>query len=126
MFQKQFNVGCKKKLLGLGDVCSFISIVYVKAWFEAPCPIQAPVQDLNFLKNLISLLTGSKNPEKMLLNKDRKLITPLFNNLDNTDTAFNIGIQQQYVIFALLRINGIIRPENIDLAPPDYRIHPYN
>ncbi|KAK0073134.1 hypothetical protein PV325_010222, partial [Microctonus aethiopoides] len=70
------------------------------------------------------VLTGSKNPEKMLLNKDRKLITPLFNNLDNTDTAFNIGIQQQYVIFALLRINGIIRPENIDLAPPDYRIHP--
>lgn len=54
MFQKQFNVGSKKELRGLGDVCSFISIVYVKAWFEAPCPIKAPVQDLNFLKSLIS------------------------------------------------------------------------
>lgn len=48
MFQKQFNVGSKKDLLGLGDVCIFISIVYVKAWFEAPCSIKAPVQDLNF------------------------------------------------------------------------------
>ncbi|CAH1109857.1 unnamed protein product [Psylliodes chrysocephalus] len=53
-FQNQFNVGSKKDLLRLGDVCSFISIVYVKALFEATSPIKAPVQDLNFLKNLIN------------------------------------------------------------------------
>lgn len=54
IFQKQFNVGSKKELLGLGDVCVFISIIYVKAWFKAPCPISAPAQDLEFLKKLIN------------------------------------------------------------------------
>ncbi|KAK0075837.1 hypothetical protein PV326_011245 [Microctonus aethiopoides] len=70
------------------------------------------------------VLTGCKNPEKMLLNNDHKLITPLLNNLDKTHTAFNIGIQQQYAIIALLRVSDTVRPKNIDLAPPDYRIHP--
>ncbi|KAK0075127.1 hypothetical protein PV325_007321 [Microctonus aethiopoides] len=45
---------------------------------------------------------GSKNSEKMILNNDHKLITPLLNNLDNTDTAFKIGIQQHDAIFALM------------------------
>lgn len=52
MFQNQFHLG-KKELLGISDVCIFISVVYIKAWFEAPCPTKAPVQDLNFLKTLL-------------------------------------------------------------------------
>ncbi|KAK0079049.1 hypothetical protein PV326_008986 [Microctonus aethiopoides] len=52
---------------------------------------------------------GSKNSEKMILNNDHKLITPLLNNLDNTDTAFKIGIQQHDAIFALMGV--MIRPD---------------
>ncbi|KAK0071609.1 hypothetical protein PV326_001051 [Microctonus aethiopoides] len=44
------------------------------------------------------ILTGSKNPEKMLLKKNHKLITPLINNWENTDIAFNFGIQQHVIL----------------------------
>ncbi|KAK0077537.1 hypothetical protein PV326_009993 [Microctonus aethiopoides] len=60
----------------------------------------------------LNVLTGSKNPEKMLLNNDHRLITPLLNNSDDTDTAFNIGIEQQYAIFALMGSAPDQRPAN--------------
>lgn len=66
MFQKQLNVGSKKDLLGLGDVCTFTSFIYVKARFEAPCPIEAPVTDFNFLKNLINY----KNIDEKIFNSN--------------------------------------------------------
>ncbi|KAK0074096.1 hypothetical protein PV325_008787 [Microctonus aethiopoides] len=60
----------------------------------------------------LNVFTGSKNPEKMLLNNDHRLITPLLNNSDDTDTAFNIGIEQQYAIFALMGSAPDQRPAN--------------
>lgn len=49
MFRKKF-VLTKKELDGLRDVCIFIVTLYVKVWYNSTKAIEAPNQDLNFLK----------------------------------------------------------------------------
>ncbi|KAK0071502.1 hypothetical protein PV325_012804 [Microctonus aethiopoides] len=46
---------------------------------------------------------GEEKSGKPVINQQSlNKITPLLNNLDNTDTTFNIGIQQQYAIYVTI------------------------
>ena len=48
-FKQQFKL-TKQEQKGMEDVCFFIVLVYVKAWFTAPLPTSAPSNDLLFLR----------------------------------------------------------------------------
>ena len=45
LFKQQFQL-TKREQKGIEDVCLFIVLVYVKAWFSAPLPTSAPRNDL--------------------------------------------------------------------------------
>ena len=49
MFRKQCTLAAMKER-GLRELCSFVVIVYIKAWFSAPSAIQAPRHNLILMK----------------------------------------------------------------------------
>lgn len=51
LFRKEFTL-TEEEETGIRDVCVFLVTLYVKAWINAPNSIEAPRQDLEFLKNL--------------------------------------------------------------------------
>src|SRR5699024_1289342 len=58
LFQEQFRLSSEESD-GL-HIRLFITLLYIKAWYGAPLPIQAPRQDLEFLKNLLQYNTINK------------------------------------------------------------------
>ena len=52
MFRKQFTLAAIEER-GLRELCSFVVIVYIKAWFTAPSAIQAPRHDLILMKTFL-------------------------------------------------------------------------
>lgn len=52
MFKEQFELR-KQEVDKLRQICIFIVVIYLKAWFCSPSSIKAPHQDLMFLKSLI-------------------------------------------------------------------------
>lgn len=53
MFRDQFKVS-KKQLDGLRDVCIFLILLYVKAWFRSNLSIEAPNNDIQFIQASIA------------------------------------------------------------------------
>ncbi|XP_044591190.1 uncharacterized protein LOC123269514 [Cotesia glomerata] len=53
LFRNEFHL-IKSEIDGLRELCLFIIIFYLKAWFTAPCAITAPNNDLTLIKELIS------------------------------------------------------------------------
>lgn len=53
LFRKQFGYIRKNDLILIGEICVFLVSVYVRAWFSAPNTIDAPLNDINFLKSLV-------------------------------------------------------------------------
>lgn len=53
LFINEFHL-TKSEIDGLRELCLFIIIFYLKAWFTAPCAITAPNNDLTLIKELIS------------------------------------------------------------------------
>ena len=53
MFQDQFDLN-EDLCTGLTDIVLFILLVYFKAWFNAPHSIEAPFNDLEFIRKLKS------------------------------------------------------------------------
>lgn len=52
MFRNSFKMS-SRDLKGLREICIFIILFYIKAWFTAPSAIQAPQSDLILLQELI-------------------------------------------------------------------------
>ena len=111
MFRESFKMSAKEKT-AIREICVFIVLVYVQAWFTAPCPISAPNHDLMFLKKLrdyknidktLSAKTLCKfqkhlwylNPESSALaffddnvsvNVKRKMVSELKSSLDDDES----------------------------------------
>lgn len=60
LFQEQFSLS-RTEASGLRHICIFIVLVYIKAWYCAPSAIQAPRQDLEFMKDLLNYKKINKN-----------------------------------------------------------------
>lgn len=56
MFQEQFKLR-KQEFNGLRQICIFLVVIYLKAWFIAPCSIKSPQQDLEFMQDLVEYKT---------------------------------------------------------------------
>lgn len=52
MFRDQFDL-TDVELNGIRDVCIFLVLLYVKAWFSSSISIEAPNNDIQFIKNAI-------------------------------------------------------------------------
>lgn len=53
LFRSQFRLTSHEQH-GIKDICIFLLRLYIKAWFCCPNAAEAPLQDLNFLKDLYS------------------------------------------------------------------------
>lgn len=53
LFRDQIQL-TEKERIGLADICVFIIRFYLVYWFRSPRAINAPMQDLTFLKNVYS------------------------------------------------------------------------
>jgi hypothetical protein len=51
MFREQFKL-TKQEEKGIGDICVFTVLLYVRAWFRAPSALCAPRLDLQLLKDI--------------------------------------------------------------------------
>lgn len=53
MFRDQFNIS-KIELNGIRDVCIFLILIYIKAWFRSNLSIEAPNNDIQFIQASIA------------------------------------------------------------------------
>jgi len=51
LFRNYYNI-VESTITAIGEICDFIIIFYVKAWFTCPLPEKAPNQDLQFINDL--------------------------------------------------------------------------
>lgn len=56
IFQEQFTLKARENN-GLREICIFLVMFYVRAWFTAPSAIKAPYQDLTFIQRLVTNLS---------------------------------------------------------------------
>lgn len=68
LFRKHFRL-TQAELNGLRDVCIFIVLLYVKAWFGCARAVEAPNQDLNFLKSAAQYKTLDEKLAKQIVLK---------------------------------------------------------
>lgn len=57
------------ELEGLRDVCIFVVRLYVKDWFNSTSAVNAPRNDLNFIKEAIDYSSIDESVSKIILNK---------------------------------------------------------
>ena len=68
MFKSQFNLTAREEE-GLLQVCLFVVLLYVKAWFTAPSAPAAPFHDLTFLQKLVAFETVNKKTSELAVKK---------------------------------------------------------
>ncbi|XP_039315242.1 uncharacterized protein LOC120359881 isoform X1 [Solenopsis invicta] len=68
MFRQQFKLTHKEEK-ALRRICCFIIKCYAEAWFSAPNAIEAPLNDINFLKKLIAYKIDDKLVAEKAINK---------------------------------------------------------
>jgi hypothetical protein len=59
MFKDQFKINSKEEQ-ALKEICCFIVKCYVQAWFSSPNAIEAPLNDIIFLKKLENYKNANK------------------------------------------------------------------
>lgn len=68
LFREQFHLLDREKN-GLRNVCIFLSILYIKAWYTCKSAVHAPQNDLNFIKAAIDYATINKEVSDIVLKK---------------------------------------------------------
>lgn len=68
LYRKHFRL-TQAELKGLRDVCNFIVLLYVKAWLGCTRAVEAPNQDLNFLKSAAQYKTMDEMLAKQIVLK---------------------------------------------------------
>lgn len=68
LFRKEFHLTASEKN-ALREICIFVVIIYIKAWYTAALPIAAPYHDLNFLKELGNYSKINSKVSKIALKK---------------------------------------------------------
>jgi len=68
LFRQQFKLTYKEEK-ALRRICCFIIKCYAEAWFSAPNAIEAPLNDINFLKKLIAYKIDDKLVAEKAINK---------------------------------------------------------
>lgn len=68
LFRQQFNL-TQKEEKSLRRICCFIIKCYTKAWFSAPNAIEAPLNDINFLKKLVAYKIDDQLVAETAINK---------------------------------------------------------
>lgn len=68
LFRQQFKL-TQREEKALKRICCFIIKCYAKAWFSAPNAIEAPLNDINFLKKLVAYKTDDKVVAEIAIHK---------------------------------------------------------
>lgn len=68
LFRGQFTL-TKKELNGIREVCIFLAVLYVKAWYTCKSAIHAPNNDLNFIKDAIKYAKIDNDISNIVLDK---------------------------------------------------------
>lgn len=68
VFRDQFHFTARE-LNGLRDVCIFLVRIYIKVWYGSTTAIQAPNQDLNFIKDAIAFAETDQTASEVALSK---------------------------------------------------------
>lgn len=68
MFQDQFDLN-SSELSGLREICIFVVLFYIKAWYQAPSAVRAPQCDLTLLQQLIVYSKSNKKIAEAALAK---------------------------------------------------------
>lgn len=68
LFRDQFPLK-SPEITGLREICLFVVLFYVQAWFVAPSAIQAPQSDLNLLQDLIKYSKSNSKISKAAVSK---------------------------------------------------------
>jgi hypothetical protein len=68
LFREQFDL-TKRELYSLREICIFLVMLYVKVWFEAPNPVEAPYNDFKFLEALVAYKSINKEVSEAAIKK---------------------------------------------------------
>ena len=68
LFREEFALS-SEEMLGIQDICIFLTNLYIEAWFSAPIPEKAPHQDLRFVQQLYAYEAVDKNISEIGLRK---------------------------------------------------------
>lgn len=68
MFRNQFKLTSRENK-GIRNICIFVVKEYLRAWFTAPLPLQAPRNDLKLLQRFVAY--KEENPEKSTVAVDK-------------------------------------------------------
>lgn len=68
MFRDQFRIK-EEEIRGIRDVCIFLVVLYVKAWFTSSLSIEAPDNDIQFIKNAIAYSKIDSTISNIILKK---------------------------------------------------------
>lgn len=107
LFREQFKLS-KYQLKGIRDVCIFTSTLYIKAWFGCRSAINAPKQDLDFIKSAINYATIDKTISDIVLKKIARHLWYLSG--ESVGLAFfdsSISVEEKKRMVKALKINSI-------------------
>jgi hypothetical protein len=68
LFRNKFKLS-KREMSNLRSICIFLVRIYVKAWFQAPFPIEAPFNDFLFLKSILEYKTINEKISRAAVKK---------------------------------------------------------
>jgi len=68
LFRDQFKLN-KNEEKSVGEICVFLVHSYIKVWFSASDTVEAPLNDIIFLKNLVELEKVNKNIATIAIKK---------------------------------------------------------
>ncbi|XP_076674663.1 uncharacterized protein LOC143372399 [Andrena cerasifolii] len=68
LFREEFSLS-PEEMVGIKDICIFISSLYIEVWFNVPVPEKAPHQDLRFVQQLYAYQAVDKSISQIGLHK---------------------------------------------------------
>ncbi|CAH0552503.1 unnamed protein product [Brassicogethes aeneus] len=111
MFRGQFKLTLQEEK-ALKDICIFIIRIYLKNWFGAPLPIQAPRNDLKLLKQLKEYEEKNLTVSQIALEKWKRHLWYLSDHLVAL-AFFDMGIspeEKERMVIALHENQGEAEP----------------
>lgn len=94
----------RKELAALRDICIFLILMYIRAWFRCPSAIAAPKQDLNFIKEAVAYAEIDAAVSAAVLHKMKNHLSYL--SRENIMLALfdpNISIEEKEQMVSLMK-----------------------
>lgn len=131
LFREQFAL-TDHELDGIRDVCIFLAVLYVKAWYQCKSAIHAPNNDLNFIKEAIQYAKIDKNISKIVLDKFSKHLWYLSDEALGFaffDSSVSVDMKKKMVkrlkIRAIDKKRVIVTPEQMQKGYGSKQLHDF-